>query len=152
MANLVFYRQMRYDGATRTGLELDGETIAMKFEGGSSESDPALLWYIDLRCEGTGIPDEQEAAKTWLHDQSPVIRDGLGRYSDKLSVGADPDHYSMTWNDFKGVANDVDMMIACSAIRRVDALRMASNLNQLRENWDSILYALEQPQEAEDRR
>ena len=52
MPNLTFYRQKRVDGGVRTGVELDGETVASLFEEGDPERDPALLWFVDLRCEG----------------------------------------------------------------------------------------------------
>jgi len=70
MPKLIFYRQKRYDQAIRTGVELDGETIAERYEEGGSEPDPGLLWYVDLRCEGSAIPDGFDEAAHWLLDHS----------------------------------------------------------------------------------
>ncbi len=152
MARLVFYRQKRYDGATRTGVELDGQTVSERYEGGSGERDPALLWYVDLRCEGPGIPDEPDDAGRWLVGQSEIIRDGFSRYSERLRAGADPDIFSLTWSDFGTVPEGVGMTIACSAIRRVDARQMASNLTDIGTNWEAIIRSLDIPQEVEDLR
>ena len=63
MPKLVFYRQKRYDGAIRTGLELDDDPIAEHYEEGSGERDPALLWFVDLRCKGPGIPGDPDDAE-----------------------------------------------------------------------------------------
>jgi hypothetical protein len=152
MAKLIFYRQQRFDGAVRTGVELDGETIAERFEGGGVDSDPVLLWYIDLRCDGQGIPDDPNAAAQWLLDQSELIRDGFVRFAEKLRVGADLDLYSLTWSDFRDPPPEVRMMIACSAARRVDAREMSGKLIDVGENWDAIIRALDIPQEVEDLR
>jgi hypothetical protein len=77
MAQLLFYRQKRVDGGVRTGLDLDREEIAEHFEEGELERDPALLWYVDLRCDGPGVPADGEAALQWLIDYAPVIREGF---------------------------------------------------------------------------
>lgn len=149
MPKLIFYRQKRYDGAVRTGVELGGETIAETFEEEGGEPDPALLWYIDLRCEGPGIPDDPDTAWRWLLDISGVIRDGFARYSERLRAGADVDVYSLTWSDFTGVPDGVTMSIACSAIRRVDARGMSTCLKDVGENWEAIMRSLDTPQEVE---
>ncbi len=150
MASLIFYRQKRNDGAIRTGVELDGETIAERFEEGGRERDPALLWFIDFRCEGQGIPDDPENATQWLLDHSKVIRDGIVRYAEQLKTGADPDFYSLTWSEFQGLPENVSIVIACSAIRRVDARQMAVNLIDLADHWNARIPSLDIPQEAED--
>ncbi len=154
MAKLVFYRQKRYDGGIRTGIELDNRPIAEHFdeEGMESERDPALLWFVDVRCEGAGIPDDPDAAEDWLIDRSGTIREGLRRFADRLRVGADTDIYCLTWNEFDGLPADVHMMIACSAIRRIDARMMSSILNEIADKWDEIIQEIDLPQEVEDLR
>jgi hypothetical protein len=152
MAKLIFYRQKRYDGAIRTGVELDGETIAERFEGSGADRDPALLWYIDLRCDGDGIPDDPDAATQWLLDQSAIIHDGFARNAERLRAGADVDVYSLIWSEFENVPAGVQITIACSAVRRIDAREMAANLASVGEHWEAIVRSLDIPQEAEDLR
>lgn len=84
MAKLIFYRQKRYDNGIRTGLELDGDPIAERFEEGDKDRDPALIWYVDLCCEGPGVPDDPDLAERWLVDHSPLIRDGFCRFAEHL--------------------------------------------------------------------
>lgn len=150
MAKLIFYRQKRYDGGIRMGLDLNSEEIAHHFEEGRSERDPALLWYVDLRCEGPGIPDDPEAAADWLVDHAPSIREGFARFAEKLKIGADPDLYSLYWNEFPDVPEGVSMVIACSAARRVDGREMSSVLADIGARWNELLRMLDVPQSAED--
>ena len=49
---LSFYRQKRQDGGIRTAVTVDGDTVLHRFQPGEGASDPALLWYVDLRCAG----------------------------------------------------------------------------------------------------
>ncbi len=152
MPKLTFYRQKRDDGATRTGIELDGETIAERFEGGEGERDPALLWYVDLRCEGAGLPDDPDAATHWLLEQAPIIRVGFARFAERLRAGVDTDLYSLTWSEFADVPEGVGMTIACSAIRRIEAREMSAILADVGSHWDDIIKTIDVPQEVEDLR
>jgi len=150
MPRLIFYRQKRYDEAIRTGVELDGETIAESYEGGGSEPDPALLWYVDLRCEGSAIPDGLDEAARWLLEHDETIRSGFSMFAEHLRAGADPDIYSLIWDEFKDVPENVKMSIACSAARRIDAREIALILKEIADNWATIIRSLDIPQEAED--
>ena len=152
MHRLVFFRQKRYDGAVRTGVELDDELIAHRFSGGHADPDPALLWYVDLRCEGEGIPDGSDEAAHWLLEQAAVIQDGFCRFSEHIRAGLDPDIYSLNWTDFPDAPERVSLQIACSAVRRVDGRAMAAILSEIADNWLSIIRELDIPQEAEDTR
>ncbi|MBX6313109.1 MAG: hypothetical protein IRY99_09385 [Isosphaeraceae bacterium] len=150
MAKLIFYRQKRYDGVIHTGIELDDETISEISEGGGAERDPTLLWYVDLRCEGPGIPAEADSAVLWLREHSKILREGFARFAERLRIGADPDVYSLTWNDFQSVPEGVSLEIACSAVRRIDARAMATILQEIGDHWDEILRSLHVPQAIED--
>lgn len=140
MAKLVVYRQKRYDGGVRTGLDLNGVPLAEHFEAGQAERDSSLLWFVDLRCEGPGVPDDPDAAMDWLVEQADTVREGFARYAERLRVGADKDLYSLTWSDFPAVPEGVTMAIACSAVRRVDAREMSSILAGVGDGWDDLLH------------
>src|SRR5262249_22852861 len=152
MPKLVFYRQKRYDGGIRTGVELDDDRVSDWFDPGPDENDRALLWDIDLGCEGAGVPDEPEVVLDWLLEQGPIIRDGFSRFAEHLRYGFDPDIYTVKWMDFRTVPQDVTMLIACSAVRRVDAMEMGSHLLEIAINWDAILQRLQAAQEVEELR
>ena len=63
MPELDFYRQQRRDGAIRTGIEIDGETVLGRFEQVAEDANPVLAWWVDVRCKGRRLPDEPEAAR-----------------------------------------------------------------------------------------
>jgi len=150
MAKLMFYRQKRYDGGIRMGVDLNGEEIAHHFEEGSAERDPALIWYADLRCEGPGLPNDPDDAMDWLLAHSPSIRVGFARFAEKLRVGADTDIYSLYWTEFPEVPEGVTMTIACSAARQVDGREMSSVLTEISERWDELLLELDIPESVEE--
>ena len=150
MSKLVFYRHKRYDGGIRTGVELDDDRIADWFDPGPDESDRALLWYINLRCEGSGIPDAPELVLDWLLEHGTIIRDGFSRFAEHLRNGFDPGIYTVRWSDFRNVPPDVTMLIACSAPRRVDAMEMGSHLLEIATDWDKIIEKLEAAQQVEE--
>jgi hypothetical protein len=135
MSELIFYRQKRVDGGVRTGIDLDGVSICEDFEAGEAERDPALRWYVDLRCSGDGLPSDADAAREWLLVHEAMIRDGFSRYADQLAAGSDPDDYPLQWSGFQPVPPSVQMSIACSAIRRVDARELNRVLLDIAEHW-----------------
>lgn len=139
MSRLVFYRQKRFDGSIRTGVELDDETIAHKFEEPVGDRDPVLLWYVDLRCEGSGVPSDPTAAVHWLLDQAKTIQQGFRRFAEKLRLGADIDLYSIRWNEFEGLPPATEMTIVCSASNRIAARGLAEILADLGDRWREIL-------------
>jgi hypothetical protein len=149
VANLTFYRQKRYDDGVRMGVELNDWELAHYFEEGKGERDPSLLWYVDLRCDGSGIPDDPDDAAHWLAQHSPSIKEGFARFAEKLKVGADPDLYSLYWNEFPEVPEGVDMKIACSAVRRIEGREMSAILAETGKRWDEFLLMLDIPQSAE---
>jgi hypothetical protein len=147
VSKLVFYRQKRYDGGIRTGVELNGETVSERFKEGVDERDPTLLWYVDLRCEGDPLPDDPDLAVPWLLDHSTIIRDGFERFAKKLRVGVDTDLYSLISEDFVHVPKDVRLKIACSAINRINAREMGKILTEIAMHWEDHLAELGVPQE-----
>lgn len=151
MAKLVFYIQKRFDGGSRTGIELDDETIAHHFEDVQGEHNPKLRWFVDLRCNGPGVSDDPETAIAWLLGQSEVIRDGFARFAEELAVGADPDVFSLRWTAFDGLPEGVEMAIVCSATRRTDARELSGIVADFGNRWNEILLRdLELGQEAGD--
>lgn len=142
MSSLVVYRQRRVDEGMRTGIELDSRTIGHKFEEGGEDRDPALRWYVDLRCEGPGLPHEAGAAFKWLNDQEMLIRENFSEYADRLSAGADLDDYPLEWI-FPSHPDGVRMKIACSAVRRVDSREISSILKGISREWPDLIRDLE---------
>src|SRR4051812_22412222 len=142
MPELTFYRQKRVDGGVRTGIDLDGVNVCEEFEEGHEERDPALRWYVDLRCSGEGLPSDADSAREWLLEHEKLIRDGFSRYANQLAAGADPDDYPLQWSDFQPPPQGVQMSIACSAIRRVDAREVNQVVRDIAEHWSERIERL----------
>jgi len=142
MPDLTFYHQKRVDGGLRTGIDLDGDTICEDFEPGEAERDPALRWYVDLRCSGEGLPAEADSARDWLLEHEAMIQDGFRRYADQLAAGADPDDYPLQWSGFQPLPPGVQMSIACAVIRRVDARELNRLLLDIAEHWSERIDRL----------
>jgi hypothetical protein len=143
MSGLIFYRQKRFDGGIRTGVELGSVTILEHFEAGERERDPALLWYVDVRCEGSGLPTDTESARHWFIDTKNIVERELSRFADHLrQVGADPDEYPLEWTDFPEANEGVTWKISCSLIRRIDARGLAEILDDVRLHWSDRLQAM----------
>lgn len=143
MHSLTFYRQGRADGGIRTGIELDGDTVFGQFEEGGPEPDPVLLWYVDLRCQGPGLPDDAHGAKRWLLDHEEIIRDGFLRWAAELEAGADVELYPLQWSHFSDVPRGVEMTIACATNRRIWALSIPKLLEDVAAHWRERIEELE---------
>ncbi len=142
MSELIFYRQARIDGGVRTGIELDGMTLAERFENESSEPDPVLVWYVELRCEGPGIPEISAEAYRWLIDHSREISEGFARCATETSVGVDPDSYPAFWRDFDNTPPDTQWVIVYSALRRIDSRQLSQILAEIGLTWPDLIQNL----------
>jgi hypothetical protein len=141
MPKIDFYCQKRIDGGLRTGMNVDGEAALHLFEPGRRDSDPALLWFVDLRCQGRSLPTEIEAARRWLLDRADVIRTGLLNLAEEFRAGMDPDVWPLQWR-ITGTTKGLRMTIVFSAARRVDARRMAEVLRNVAEHWEERIERL----------
>jgi hypothetical protein len=143
MPKLTFYRQGRADGAIRTGIELDDETIFESYEESDQDVDPTLLWYVDLRCKGPAVPSDPQEAKQWLLDSEEIVREGFMRCAREFEAGRDVDLYPILWSRFSGVPKDVEMTIACATNRRIWALSVPKLLEDIALHWRERIEHLE---------
>jgi hypothetical protein len=144
MATLTFYRQARADGGLRTGIEIDGETLLEDYLPGGQEHDPALLWYVDLRCEGDSLPTEPEAVREWFLENARLIQSGFATCAEELKVGVDSfDQDFRPYERRIGQTPDGTVLRVCvSAVRRMDARKIAVELRRIGAEWDRSLHAL----------
>jgi hypothetical protein len=152
MRELSFYRQKRYDGGVRTGIELEGETILGIFdEGPPDEQDnpmgSALLWYVDVRCRGEDLPDGAEEARGWLIQHAETILSGLYSLSENLAAGLD-DGGPIVWRDFPQSAQGVAVEVVCSSIRRIEGLEISAVLKEIADHFVDIVQQLAPPEPA----
>jgi hypothetical protein len=140
MSNINFYRQARYDGGMRTGVEIDGETVLERFEQGNPPENNALLWYVGIRCSGNALPTEAKAAREWLLENASSLQQGIRAVADDLRAGIDS-----ALPISRPICNvaGVTVQLSCTAIRRFEAVQIANTLNEVSSHWEEFLKSLE---------
>jgi hypothetical protein len=133
------------DGGVRTGIELDGDTVYGLFEEGEDECNPALLWYVDLRCQGSKLPETARGARKWLIDHAKMISNGFSKCAVDIRAGIDPDIYPLFWDKFSDIPESIQLTIAISAIRRVNAIEMSKVVAEIDSRWIEIVRSLKPP-------
>jgi hypothetical protein len=139
MKKLTFYHQVRCDGGTRTGVEMDEDPVLERFEAGSPPEDSRLLWWIDVRCTQRTWPDRPEEVRAWLLEKAQIIEKGLNALAAELGAGIDVDWPAKYLIPGRAGAK---IEIVCSAMRRVDGLQIGGALLELASNWRTILAEL----------
>ena len=140
MSALIIYHQRRQDGAERTGVEIDGDSVLERFTGGPEADNPALVWYIDLRCEGDGVPADLQSARRWLREHACEFTGALHRAAEQISAGIDADIWP--YQHDAGLIAGTPTKVVCSAMRRVDARELARHLTEWAEQWERLLDEL----------
>jgi hypothetical protein len=141
MTKLTFYYHERVDGGRRTGIEIN-DTSALEFYQEESEDvDPALLWYVDLYCEGEYLPGEAEVARRWFLDNEKPLAEILLDVAGEIDVGFD-----VEVRPFRRVVNDgpggCRVHVLVSAIHRLQAREVARDLREVAQSWRSLLERL----------
>jgi hypothetical protein len=139
MPTITFFRQARRDGGVRTGIDIDDHTVLSRFEPGRRDEDPALLWYVDVRCTGPRLPRDVDAARQWLIRHGPQIREALDALADQVPEGLDPSEWPLqTTKRLSGAT----ITVACSAVRRLEAREMATIVQDIADHWRERLETL----------
>ena len=141
MATITFFRQARRDGGVRTGIDIDDQTVLSRFEPGESDDDPSLLWYVDVRCTGPRLPREVHAARQWLVRNERPIRAAIEDLAARVPQGSDPSEWPLKLT--RGAGTGARVVVACSAVRRLEARRIARILRDLSTQWRQHLDSLD---------
>jgi hypothetical protein len=142
MHKLIWYRQKRFDGAIRTAVDVDDVLLLHRLENDCNEPDPALLWYVDLRCEGQRLPTKAAAARRWLLENSEIIRQGFRGVAEELRAGMDVDAWPVI-RKIRAFPDGIKAEIAFAAARRVDGVGMAEVLIEVADQWDERVRSLQ---------
>ena len=145
MPKLNFFRQARVDGGIRTGIDIDGTTGIDRLERGTGEDDPALTWFVDLRCDGESVPTKLEEARQWLLDHKALVREAYVAFGKKLEVGMDPDVVPLQC-EFPNAPPGVRMTTVCSSTGTIPARQMSETVKDIAEHWEQYLNQLPQVQ------
>lgn len=135
MSTITFYRQARQDGAVRTGIEIDRNTVLARFDASDSEADPALVWYVDVECTGKSLPDDSDGARNWLLSHEQAIAKGLNDLANEAAVGTDADAWPLQRTLRAG--RGIQVRIKCSAVRRLEGREIAAVLKDIAAQWKS---------------
>ena len=139
MTKLTFYHQVRADGGKRTGIESDTETLLHHFAPGGKEHDPALLWYVDLRCEGERLPDTPEGAREWfVRNEGYFVAQLRAIANDGLSVGFDAELMPLQRN-LADAPDGARVTVVVSAVKRLLGRDIAPRLCELADHWGELL-------------
>ena len=141
MNTFTFFRQERADGGIRSGIDINGATVLEAFANGKPAYDPTLLWYVDVRCTGKNVPDDPEGARQWLLQQEKIVREALDQLAEDLRAGLDIESWPLH-RDVPGAPKGARMTVVCSAMRRIDALRIAQILRGIGEKWKTFIISL----------
>jgi hypothetical protein len=140
MPGITFYRQLRFDGGVRTGIDVDGETVYSLFEEGTSDDDPRLRWFVDVRCEGPGLPRAPAKARKWLLDHAQPLREALDKFGNETAVGID--RGVSEWEVTPDLEAGVTTKIVFMATRKVDGREMAKVLKEVGSRLEESIKSL----------
>jgi hypothetical protein len=150
MSELTFFRQKRFDGGVRTGVEFDGARLLRSFERGPGDLEDmplgsGLEWYIDLRFSGPDLPKQTEAVKNWLLDQTEAIRHALSDYAALVGAGLD-DEFPLESPPYKVGALDAQLRVVSSVTKRVTRLNFTEILTRFADEFPDYVRNLSTPE------
>jgi hypothetical protein len=140
MPEVTFFRQARRDGGTRTGIDVDGETMLSRFDEGKSETDPSIVWFVDVTFRGRSVPRDAGAAREFLTRNRPIALRLLNELADEIPAGIDPTVWPV--KKTRKVRAGLEVAVACSAIRRLEASRLPGILRDLASRWVELVEEL----------
>jgi hypothetical protein len=137
--SITFFRQARRDGGIRTGVELDGDTLFSRFDEGASDDDPAIVWYVDVKFTGRTLPHDPEGIRKFLVDCEASVARLLTELAASIPAGIDTTLWPIRSAAKVGT---VRVEVACSAVRRLDASRLAARLRDIAGRWRELVSGL----------
>ncbi|QDU87421.1 hypothetical protein Pla175_07810 [Pirellulimonas nuda] len=142
MPVITFFRQKRYDDSIRAGLGLGERSVLQSFVPSGNEPDPALLWYVDLRVEGSHLPTEVEAARRWLVEHEQQLMRELADAAMKLQIGLDQVESGPCVRRFD-LQDGVSGTLTVSGIRALDEGELSAAVSETGQNLREIIESLE---------
>lgn len=142
MSAITLFRQARADGGVRTGIGIEGDTVLEHYQAETDEHDPALLWYLDIRCRGERLPVGPEDARRWLMDHAAYFASRLRSVAQEhLDVGFDAELRPFIQR-LDDAPDDAEVEIVASAVRRLEAREIAGQLTQLADEFEPTVRQL----------
>lgn len=149
MVKITFFRQKRRDGAVRSGIDVDGETLWHRLESTTeSESDdgfdPVLSWFVDLEFIGEALPFQPHEARQWLLDHANHIQDWLQKTLEPIRAGFDMAQFPLI-REQPEFETGVHLLLRLSAVRRAGVRELMDVLSEIATHMPSYIEELSQP-------
>jgi len=141
LAKIIYYKQAREDGGIRIGIEFEELSYFELFQNSAQERDPALRWWLEVRCEEAAPISSPEEARQWLLKHADFVKGGLKLLAEKLSAGLDRDFYPLEW-EIPNPPEGIRATIVCSVARRVAGREIADALVETADHWEDELSKL----------
>lgn len=142
MRTIRFYQQQRSDGGVRSGLGIDDEPVLHEFIAGDEESDPALLWYVDVVAKSSHLPGDAEHAREWFVRHRQEIQQTLRDMAERLTIGLDEGNCWPYSAKLTGLPRGVAGEVRVSAVRSLREGELARHLRLLADAWEAVLSRL----------
>ena len=141
MERISFFRQERFDGGVRAGIGIDESTVLNSFKRGKSESDPGLMWYIDVQFEGRSLPREAEDAREWFLRNKRLVIESLLNCAEHLEIGLDVDESWPFSQRIKG-PRGTQGRLTVSGVRRLAEGELSRKLIETAEKFEESLASM----------
>jgi hypothetical protein len=138
MGDVTFFHHARQDGATRTGLTINGYRALELFEAPGPEFDPTIRWYIDLRFLKQHAPTHREAAINWVFEHENEIAILLQTAAER--VGAGVEEVPLTLNL---LSESGPVTVVVTASQQAEVFLLESLISQMKSDvWPRFLQSL----------
>jgi hypothetical protein len=141
MASATVFWQERVDGGIREGIDYEGTTVLEHYVPGHEDDDPALLWYVDVRFEGSIPASSPESLRDWLTQIEGQVKPGLDAVADDLAAGTDglvPVQRPLPLS-----LDGVTACVVATGIRRINARRIGERIRDLGNRWSEMLSSMQ---------
>jgi hypothetical protein len=132
------------------GVEFDGARLLRSFEKGPGDLEDlplgsGLEWYIDLRFSGPEFPNQSDAVKNWLLDQTGSIRHALSEFATLIGAGMD-DEFPVESPPYEVGGHDVQLRVVSSVTKRITRLNFTEILTQFANEFPDYVRTLSTPE------
>ncbi len=139
MSEILFYRQERRDGRIRTGLEISGNLVLMDYMTEGSNSDPSIIWYVDILFTTDSPIDSRENARMFLNDKAVEVSITLQALAERVSKEPGTSLSSMK---SEHVTDDFSIVVRSNAMLGMQRSILTDKLLGLANEWCGIISGL----------
>ncbi|MCI0682748.1 MAG: hypothetical protein L0Y71_11665 [Gemmataceae bacterium] len=136
MDKALYFKNVRQDGGVHVGFSVNDVMLYEDYRVNDEAPDPALIWYVDIECESSGVPRSPEEIRRWFAGRAGQIDQVFGELIAKMEIGVDADLVPFrVERKFEDSFGGVVVRVSGSAMRRVRVPEVASYLQQTRDSW-----------------